>query len=207
MRFSVPRRVVALLATVLLVGGCSAASDERASPDETPVSATVTPSGEPCDYSTASADPKLGGPLWDGGNSILRVRTRVPPGTLQDAFIIPLDNEGSAPVLLDKVLVMAEKDASELRFEGAFVASAAARHRVSPASDHHRLTPVHGYCLPPLEGGAENAPTLVLRIGPSLRKDRHGFKVSRNNNVSPFYQTSDGQRHVAVYPERFEYPN
>jgi hypothetical protein len=127
--------------------------------------------------------------------------------TFQDAFIIPLANDGSQPVLLGRVLVMPEKDASELNFGRAFVAPANAVHRTVRASDHHRLTPVGGYCLPPLPEGSNEAPTLVLRIGPAVRKDRHGFAVSRNNNVNLFYRTADGQTHVAVFPYRIEYPN
>jgi hypothetical protein len=145
--------------------------------------------------------------LEDGGNSMFRGMVRVPPGTLDDAFIIPLANDGSEPVLLDRVVLMPEKDASELNFAGAFVAPPSSRLRIVRASDRHRLTPVGGYCLPPLPEESNHAPTLVLRIGPALSKDRHGFAVSRNNNVNVFYRTADGLRHVAVFPERIEFPN
>ncbi|CAI9404041.1 hypothetical protein HIDPHFAB_04100 [Nocardioides sp. T2.26MG-1] len=64
--------------------------------------------------------------------------------------------------------------------------------------------PARGYCVHPT-GENDRPDVLVLRIGPS--RNPGGAKYSQNNSVNVHYTTPDGQRYVAVYPTRFQYPN
>jgi hypothetical protein len=128
----------------------------------------------------------------------------VPPGTLQDAYVIELVNTGTSPVLLDRVELIKEKDAAPLRLDGAYVAPSGTPMRIDPAGrGTPRLPTLHGYCLPHT-AGVHAASILVLRVGPARQPG--GFRLSRNNCVNLHYRTADGQRYDAVYAVRISYP-
>ncbi|HEY0950382.1 hypothetical protein [Nocardioides sp.] len=96
-----------------------------------------------------------------------------------------------------------DQGASDLDFKGVWVTRNGTVAGITRARYHAGYAPAAGYCLPPAGDG--DGPLLVLRIGPS----RHpgAAAVGRNNAVNVHYTTADGDRYVAAYAVRFEYPN
>lgn len=177
---------------VLLVGlaGCREGSSE--------------PSPSPS--SSVSTVEKMGGPIATPHRSQTFEMVYRRPGTLQDAYLVPLINTAKQSVALDRVELVSEKDASSLNFQGAFVAPGNTPLHFTPAGAGKQLTPLANYRLSPTKQSA-SAPVLVLRIGPALAADTEGFRFSRNNTINLHYHTASGQRYDAVYPIRVEYPN
>ena len=179
------------LATALLLVVCqfmSACSNEP----------SVTPGTEP--------SVRLDGPIEVQGRAMVFGLNRIRSGKWSDVLVGEIRNTGGSTVTLESVVLSAEQDASQLRFDGAFVAPSGTQEQVSSAGSLRGLAELNGYHLKPQGQAGDGTPLLVIRIGPALRKDTDGFDVSRNNNVNLFYSVGD-ERYVAIYPMRYEYPN
>lgn len=129
----------------------------------------------------------------------------IKPGTWQDATVVNLANHGDAAVLIDSVELVTDPAASQVRLSKALIAPADVVQHVGRVHTGAGWPGAAGYCLPATTQG--DAPVLALRIGPSTPSNVDGHEFSRNNAVNVHYRTSDGQRYVAVFPVRFEYPN
>jgi hypothetical protein len=189
--------VAVVLFTTLALTGCR---DEDPGPPAGTISAGST---GPCDYGR-SDDEEAGGPLQRQSNSMTFGMRYLAPGKVQDATVIVLVNSGRSPVIIDSVGLVPDPHASPLRLLGSFIAAPSVTQRVGPPRSDARYRPAEGHCLEPLAEG-DPAPVLALRISPSA--PGHGPRFSRNNSVNVHYRDDSGQRYVAVYPVRFQYPN
>lgn len=183
-----------IILSVLLLSGCVTRS-----------SGSVSQPSRSGSTSPVDSRAQLGGPV----RSVvpLEIGASRPKGrSLLDVYALQLLNQGSSPVVLDKVRLVADKSCSELRFAGAFVAPAGSNLGV--VESHRRnLLPILGYKLLALKSTGGEAPVLVLRVGPALPGNTQGFRHSRNNSVSLYYHTAAGKRYVQAFPVRIDYPN
>jgi hypothetical protein len=200
------RAAVGLTAAVvfsLALIGCR--SDAPGTPTPQSPSARPSNSSARCDYGESDQE-RAGGPLQRQSNSMTYRMNYLPPGRVQDATVIPLVNSGSSPVLIDSVDLVPDPAASSLRLIAAYVASPGVTQRIGAPRTGHEHVAAKGHCLPPL-GTQDRAPILALRIAPASPGSAGEHRFSRNNSVNIHYRTDTGQRFVAVYPVRFEYPN
>ncbi|MGY2703325.1 hypothetical protein [Nocardioides sp. HB32] len=119
--------------------------------------------------------------------------------------MINLANSDQAPALIDSVDLVTDRGASPVRLAKALIAPPDVVQHVGRIHAAANWPAAAGYCLP-ATADAE-APVLALRVGPSAPAQVAGHQFSRNNAVNVHYRTSDGQRYVAVFPVRIEYPN
>lgn len=186
---------------LVLLAGCQSHGPDSPTPGRDGAATTAAGS---CDYDR-SEDEKAGGPLQGQWNGTTWGMNYVRPGTFQDATVIPLENTGDSPLLIDSVDLVPEPKASPITLEEAFVASPTIVETIGRTRPDSKYQRAEGHCLPPL--GDDRAPILALRIGPAEPQDVDGWRKSANNSVNVHYRTADGQRYVAAYPFRFEYPN
>lgn len=182
------------------MSGCDAGSAPAGAPVRSSPSA---PAG--CHGYGRSADEEAGGPLQRESHSLTFGMNHIPPGTWQDATVVSLDNAADAPVLIESVELVPDPQASPLRLAKALIAPPGVVQHVGRVHRAARWPAAAGYCLAPT--GSDAAPVLALRIAPSRPPAVDGRDFSRNNAVDVHYRTASGQRYVAAFPVRFEYPN
>lgn len=196
------RAALALGTAVALTLSAGCRGGETDPPAPPPSSADT----QACPEGPGSGQAAAGGPLQlRNQKAVTFGRAYIKPGTVQDAGVIELFNNGTTTVRINAVALVPDPHASQLTFRGAFVQPSTKYLEFKPARNRGDYQPANGYCLPPTEG--DSPPVLVLRVGPALPAQASGHTVSRNNSVNIDYTTQDGRRYVAAYPYRFEYPN